>query len=87
MPRKKLIVRIDEAKTRLIKEQMGMDIEVALRGMCYKVIDSMYELAMLKKSGAKIDLDKLQEAGAKLGEEVVKRSRKDAQTAANTKND
>ena len=77
MPRKKVILRLDYEKVKIVKQQLGIDMEKALKTMATKVVNSMYEIAMMKKAGVDIDLNKLQEAGRKLGAKVIKEARKD----------
>lgn len=71
----KVIIEIDDKDAELIFKELNIDMKKGIEGFIKKVIVGLVQIALLKKSGVKIDIEKAMKAGFKLGRDVVKKAR------------
>lgn len=72
----KIVVEIDDKDAELIFKELNIDMKKGIEGFIKKTIDAIVQLALLKKSGIKINMKKLTIAGVKIGKDTIKKARK-----------
>ena len=72
-----LTLKISEKDAQLIQEQLGINLEKGIPEYIKAMVDGLVQLAMLKKAGVKIDMDKLLSTAREMGETAAKKGRKD----------
>lgn len=72
----KIIIEIDDKDAELIHKELNIDMKKAVEGFIKKVVVGLVQVALLKKSGVKIDIEKLMKSGFQMGREVTKGARK-----------
>jgi len=72
----KVVVEIDDKDAELIFKELNIDMKKGIEGFVKKVMIGLVQVAQLKKSGVKIDIEKLMTAGFEMGRKVTKGARK-----------
>ena len=72
----KITVEIKDEDVALIREQLNMDMEKGAKKFVESAVKGLVQVALLKKSGVKIDIKKIMEAGVELGKEATREARK-----------
>jgi len=72
----KITVEIKDEDALLIKEQLKIDMEIAVKKLAEYATEALAQVARMKKAGIKIDLEKLMWESFKLGGDAAREARK-----------
>ena len=73
----KIVVEIDDEDAELIIKELNINIRKGMESFVKAAVDGLVQVAMLKKSGVEMDIEKIMKSGFNMGREVTKEARKD----------